>query len=366
MRLALDAAREVKGTTLPNPAVGAVIVKRGRVIGSGATSPCGGPHAERHALAAAGCAARGADMYVTLEPCCHFGRTPPCTDAIIAAGISRVFVALRDPDSRVSGKGMAQLRRRGVVVSCGCMRKEAALLNEDFIYAVTNNRAFITLKLALTLDGYIADADGHSKWITSAEQRKEVHALRGMHAAVAVGRGTLEADDPHLDVRYGRKRRPVRIVFTSSDTVSPGSFFYTHAHQTRSIVVVRGKGDRHSMIDAASGIEYWFTGESDAHKSMEVFTRMAAAAEIVSVFVEGGATVGAAFLEAGLVNRLHLFYGNKILGGGRPGIMLGRGLPIDKCINLRECAVRVIGGGVCLSGIPGPSPLLTTAVHGKK
>ena len=352
MRMALECAQSVKGITIPNPAVGAVIVKNDRVIATGATSRCGGPHAEKVALGKAGEQSRGATMYVTLEPCCHFGRTPPCTEAVISAGIHRVVTAIRDPNPLVAGKGIARLRRHGIAVSVGCMSRDAARLNEDFIYSITTLRAFVTLKLALTLDGYIADSAGNSKWITAPAQRRAVHELRRRHAAVAVGRGTLVADDPRLDVRYGKRVRPARIIFSSTEEIDRVSYFYKTALTNRSIVVVRGKTEQRIMFDAETGLEYWFTGERDRHDSMDVFTRMAHNADLTSIFVEGGATVARALLEAQLVNRLYLFYGNKILGGGMAGIRLGKGLPVDACITLADQEISLFEGGMAVTGIP--------------
>lgn len=352
MNNALEQAAEVKGATMPNPAVGAVIVRDGTVIGEGATSPWGGPHAEKVALKKAGADAKGATLYVTLEPCCHFGKTPPCTDAIISAGIIKVIIAHRDPNPLVAGKGIRQLRNAGIEVAIGLLGKAAKQLNEDFCHSITTRKAFITLKLALTLDGYIADINGNSKWITSPGLRHIVHDLRRKHGAIAVGSGTLLADDPRLTVRTGKKASPVRIIFSSKKEIPTDSFFYQNAKKTRSIIVVRKRGSRRIVQDAASGIEYWFTGTADPVESMRRFTETAFSENINSIFVEGGGTVAATLLNAKVVNRLYLFYGNQILGAGMPGIPLQSGLAITEGITLKERKSFCVGDDIYLTGIP--------------
>jgi diaminohydroxyphosphoribosylaminopyrimidine deaminase/5-amino-6-(5-phosphoribosylamino)uracil reductase len=201
MRAALQIAARGLGNTWPNPSVGCVLVKEGVVIARGWTQPGGRPHAEAEALARAGEAARGATAYVTLEPCSHHGRTPPCCEALIRAGVSRVVVALRDPDSRVDGRGLARLRAAGITVEEGLMGAEAAALTAGFIRRVTRGLPIVTLKLASTLDGRIATASGESRWITGEGARRAVHALRARHDAVMIGSGTAIADDPELNCR---------------------------------------------------------------------------------------------------------------------------------------------------------------------
>ena len=352
MKSALALAERVKGLTHPNPAVGAVVVKNGVTVGKGATAPWGGPHAEKTALAAAGLSARNATLYVTLEPCCHFGRTAPCTDAVIAAGCKRVIVAVRDPNPLVAGKGIAQLRRHGIEVSTGLLRHEATALNEDFFWAVTRKRAFITLKMAFSLDGRIADTRGASKWITSPALRSVVHHLRAHHTAIAVGKGTLLADNPKLTVRKGSGKDPVRIIFSSGTGLPRESYFYRHAGDCRSIVVIRKKARRHITVSRRHGIEYWYTGSEDPVGSMSAFTEMAFENHLTSVFIEGGQRIASVLLEAGLVNRLYLFYGNRLFGDGRDGILFNRGLPVEQCISLKNRQTFIIGNELYLTGIP--------------
>ncbi|MBN2188930.1 MAG: bifunctional diaminohydroxyphosphoribosylaminopyrimidine deaminase/5-amino-6-(5-phosphoribosylamino)uracil reductase RibD [Chitinispirillaceae bacterium] len=352
MAQAVELAWAVKGKTFPNPAVGAVVVSRGRIAGEGATRAAGGPHAERVALKKAGERAAGATLYVTLEPCCHFGHTPPCTEAIITAKIRRVVAASADPNPLVSGKGFAKLRAAGITVEIGLLRDEAAAVNEDFFHAIIKKRAWITLKLACTLDGRIADGQGVSRWITGKEAREFGHELRRTHAAVAVGRATLERDDPRLTVRHMKGYSPARIVFTADPKIPRKSFFYRHANEARSIVVVSGRGARRIVRDSRSGLEFWFTGEKNPHAHLLAFASMAFKNDITSVLVEGGRKLASSFLESGLVKRVYLFYGNKILGRGKEGILFTKGLPLSRCLRLKKREVLLFGDTFGITGIP--------------
>jgi diaminohydroxyphosphoribosylaminopyrimidine deaminase/5-amino-6-(5-phosphoribosylamino)uracil reductase len=356
MAQALELAWAAKGKTFPNPAVGAVIVAKGTIVGTGATEICGGPHAEKVALRQAGKRAAGATLYVTLEPCRHFGRTPPCTDAIIGAGIKRVVAAATDPNPFVNGRGLSKLRAAGISVDAGLLREEAVAVNEDFFWAIrkkrAQRRAWITLKLACTLDGRIADEQGGSPWITGSGARKFGHELRRRHAAVAVGRTTLERDDPRLTVRHVKGFSPARIVFTSHAKTPARTYFYQHAKEARSIVVVSGKGQKKIVRDSRSGIEYWYTGKNDTLAHLNVFTKMAFENDITSVLVEGGQKLASSFLESRLVNRVYLFYGNKIVGRGKEGILFSRGLPVNKCISLKQRGIFLLGDTFGITGIP--------------
>ncbi|HEX3019522.1 MAG TPA: bifunctional diaminohydroxyphosphoribosylaminopyrimidine deaminase/5-amino-6-(5-phosphoribosylamino)uracil reductase RibD [Chitinispirillaceae bacterium] len=350
MQMALELAREAKGRTFPNPAVGAVIVSQGEIVGKGATQFYGGPHAEKVALAMAKENARGAILYVTLEPCCHFGKTSPCTDAIIKSGISKVIFSVRDPNPLVSGMGAAQLLQNGIEVSEGLLQQQATELNEDFFWSIQKKQAWITLKLALTLDGKIADNEGNSKWITGAASREYVHELRRCHAAIAVGIGTLETDNPQLTVRHKQGYFPARIVFSSSNKVIEQSYFFKHYADARSVVVINGGNN--CEIKKEDGIEYWYTGQSDKGLGLQRFVKMAYEQHLTSIFVEGGQRIASQFLQAGLVNRLYLFYGSKILGDGKNGISFSRGLPIDECISLKSIKQQVFDEDFLISGIP--------------
>lgn len=351
MRTALALADKVKGTTVPNPAVGAVVVADGSVVGSGATAPAGGPHAEKTALRKAGACARGATLYVTLEPCCHHGRTPPCVETIVRSGVRRVVAASRDPNPLVCGKGFGLLRKHGVEVNVGLLRAEATAINEDFFWSIRHGRTWVSLKLAMTLDGRIADSRGKSKWISGERSRAFVHDLRRRHAGIAVGRGTLLADDPLLTVRHVEGVSPARFVFSSTDSIPPSSRFVRTARQVRSIVVVGG-GKVRTKTKRTDGVEVWATGEKSRAGRLGVALEMAFDEGIPSMFVEGGRELAAGFLECRMVNRLFLFYGNKILGNGQCGLELPPGLAVDRPLKLRDIAYRQLGEDMLVSGLP--------------
>lgn len=351
MSQALDLAWSVKGKTFPNPAVGAVVVAKGLVVGRGATRHAGGDHAEKVAIKKAGMRGRGATLYVTLEPCCHFGRTPPCTDAIIKAGIKRVVVATGDPNPLVAGKGIAQLKAAGIVVDRGVLGDRAKIITEEFAWAITRRRAWITLKLALTLDGCIADAKGDSRWITGEQARLFAHEVRRCHAAVAVGANTLAADNPRLTVRHKKGFAPARILFSSRGKIPEDSYFVKHAKEARSIVVVNGRGEGIERDDT-TGIEYWYTGKGAPAAGLKVFTRMAFENDLTSVLVEGGGKLASAFLEHGLVNRVYVLYGNKLFGKGLAGFRFSRGLPVNRCIRLKDFSAFPLGDTIGVTGKP--------------
>jgi diaminohydroxyphosphoribosylaminopyrimidine deaminase / 5-amino-6-(5-phosphoribosylamino)uracil reductase len=355
MSMALAVADGVKGCTFPNPSVGAVIVKNNRIVGTGGTSECGGPHAEINALRNAGAQARGATLYVTLEPCCHHGRTGPCTEAIIKAGIRRVCVSVKDPNPLVKGKGIRQLRRSGIQVTAGVREKEAARINEDFFFWITRRRPWVSVKLAMTLDGRIADMHGDSKWITSVDSRRFDHGLRARHAGIAVGRATLEKDNPRLTVRYSQGADPTRFVFSSAVRVRPGCHFVKYARRPRrgtdrSVLVVAG-GVR-SKQTRADGLDVWHTGESDRIRNLRAFCDMAYEEDISSILVEGGSKLASSFIEGRIANRLYLWYGNKIFGDGIPGIQFSRGLAVGKSLSLDEIEFKQFGPDAMITGLP--------------
>jgi len=349
MQRALAIADAAKGTTFPNPAVGAVIVKNGEIVGQGGTARCGGPHAEIRALRRAGDAARGAILYVTLEPCCHQGRTPPCTDAIIDAGIKEVVSAVKDPNPLVGGKGLHALARAGIQTRCGVCKEAAQRLNEDFFWSIKRHRAWVSLKLALTWDGRIADSHGDSRWITNEQARALAHDCRRCHAGIAIGRRTLVKDDPKLTVRHVKGTSPVRFVLTSRAALPRAGRLFAADDGVRSIVVIAGgKKPEKRRFGAA---ERWDTGSADPVQSVKSFLRMAYDDGIPSVLFEGGARTASILLENGLVNRLYLFYGNRILGDGLSGIQFVRGLPIAKPLTLGAAEITVCGDNVMVTGI---------------
>jgi diaminohydroxyphosphoribosylaminopyrimidine deaminase / 5-amino-6-(5-phosphoribosylamino)uracil reductase len=324
MRAALALAQRGLGTTWPNPSVGCVIVRDGRVIGRGVTQPGGRPHAERVALAMAGEAARGATAYVALEPCCHTGRSPPCTDALIEDGIKRVVVAMGDPDPRVDGQGLAQLRAAGVEVESGVLQAEADELLLGFRTRITLGRPMVTLKLATTLDGKIATAKGESQWITGVPARKMAHALRGRHDAVMVGVGTVLADNPELTCRIdGFRPTPVVRVIADSHLRSP---LTTRLVQTAAEVptwfLQRADTDplrRQAFSEA--GVTLIDVAPGPLGLDLKAALQALGAAGLTRVLAEGGAQLAAALLRDGLVDRIAWFHAPGIIGGdGWPSV----------------------------------------------
>jgi diaminohydroxyphosphoribosylaminopyrimidine deaminase/5-amino-6-(5-phosphoribosylamino)uracil reductase len=321
---ALALAARGLGNTWPNPAVGCVIVKHGRVLGRGWTQPGGRPHAEPVALAQAGAAAQGATAYVTLEPCAHHGRTPPCAEALVAAGVARVVTALTDPDPRVAGRGHTILRAAGIEVTEGIRHSEAAALNAGFFKRVTRGLPFVTVKLAATLDGRIATATGESRWITGPAARRSVHALRMRHDAVMVGSATAIADDPDLTVRdMGAPRQPVRVVLDRLLRHSPDSRLGRTAREVP-VWMVHGPDAPHAARAAwaATGTELIETAATPQILDLDAALRALAARGLTRILSETGGTLAAALIRAGLADELMLYQGGLLIGAeGRP--MLG-------------------------------------------
>jgi diaminohydroxyphosphoribosylaminopyrimidine deaminase/5-amino-6-(5-phosphoribosylamino)uracil reductase len=325
MRLAISLGQRGLGRVWPNPAVGCVIVKGTRVLGRGWTQDGGRPHAETMALAQAGAAARGATAYVSLEPCAHHGATPPCAEALVAAGVARVVTALEDPDPRVAGKGHAILRVGGIEVATGVLEAEARRAQAGFLSRVTQGRPLLTLKLAMSLDGRIATASGESKWITGPESRRLVHAMRARHDAVLVGAGTARADDPELTVRgLGVARQPVRVVASRGlelpvesrlgQTARDVPVWLLHGPEAEPSRRAAWEATGARLLEVPPGEEVQGLDPSAMLSALgrEGFTR---------VFCEGGGRLAAALLGAGLVDRLALFTGGLALGAeGRPGL----------------------------------------------
>lgn len=323
MSLALGLARRGLGNVWPNPAVGCVIVREGLIVGRGWTQPGGRPHAEVRALAQAGAAARGAVVYVTLEPCAHHGKTPPCSEALIAAGVARVVSAMEDPDPRVSGGGHEKLRAAGIAVETGCLEAEARALQAGFLSRITRNRPWLALKLASSFDGRIATATGESQWITGPEARARVHAMRAEFDAVMVGGGTARADDPLLTVRnFTPLRAPVRVIV--SETLDLPSARLAGSLDQAPLWLMHGPRAPREARDYWSelGAEL-FDLPALAGGGLDPFAVMEAlgARGLTRVFCEGGGQFAAALATAGLVDELIGFTAGVLLGSdGRAGI----------------------------------------------
>jgi diaminohydroxyphosphoribosylaminopyrimidine deaminase/5-amino-6-(5-phosphoribosylamino)uracil reductase len=311
--------------------VGCVVVQAGRVVGRGWTRPGGRPHAETEALKAAGPAARGATVYVTLEPCCHWGRTPPCTDALIAAGVARVVIALRDPDPRVDGGGASRLRAAGIAVEEGLLEAEAVALNAGFIKSIRHGLPMVTLKLATTLDGRIATAAKESKWITGEEARRAAHALRARHDAILVGSGTVLDDDPDLTCRLpgGVPVPAPRVVADARLRTPPGARLVRTAREVPTILAtVPGHPEAALAPLREAGVELLEMPAGPGGLSMRAILQALAERGITRLLAEGGSGIAAALLREGLVDRLAWFHA--------PGVMGGDGIPAAYALPLAE------------------------------
>ena len=320
MALALQLGRRGMGRVWPNPAVGCVIVTHGRIVGRGWTQDGGRPHAETVALAQAGEDARGATVYVTLEPCAHHGKTPPCAEALIAAGVARVVVALGDPDGRVAGRGIAMLEQAGIAVETGLLADQARADHAGFLSRITAARPFVTLKLAGTLDGRIATASGESQWITGPEARRAVHMMRARHDAVLVGAGTLRADDPALSVRgLGITRQPVRIVVSRAVKLPLTSQLAQTARQSPVWICHGAEADVADWL--ALGAVSLPCAVRAGQVEPEAMMQALASAGITRVFCEGGGMLAASLLGAGLVDDLVVMTAGCAIGAeGTPAL----------------------------------------------
>lgn len=328
MRRALALARKGSGRTSPNPAVGAVVARDGVIAGEGWHRKAGTPHAEIHALQQAGAAARGGDLYVTLEPCAHFGKTPPCADAVIAAGVARVFIGMIDPNPLVSGRGVAKLRSAGIEVVTGINEADCREINLPFIKQVTTGLPFVTMKSAMTLDGKTAALFGDSKWITSEASRKLVHRLRAAADAVMTGSGTLLTDDPQLTVRMAHGKNPLRIVVDSSLKIPVNSRIMAEAHKIPVIIAaIRGDEEKVRAL-TAKGAEVLFCSGKDGAVELPDLMRKLGARGIQSILLEGGERLCGEMLRNRLIDRFLFFYAPKLLGGEGKGLFAGVGAPL--------------------------------------
>lgn len=322
MLRAIELAKQGIGYTNPNPMVGAVIVKDGRVIGEGYHHKCGELHAERNAFASLTESAKGADLYVTLEPCCHFGRTAPCTDAIIEHKIARVFIGSRDPNPKVSGKGVKILREHGIEVVEDVCKEECDEINPVFFHYITQKRPYIVMKYAMTLDGKIATRTGKSKWITGETARKHVHHLRATYSAILCGIGTVLADDPMLNARIPGAHQPVRIVLDSCLRIPVTSKLVKSASQQETIIVCSQMTSNKAVLENL-GCEVLCLPGKDGKVDLHALVEELGKRQIDSVFVEGGGEIHDAFRMAGLVDHVCCYLAPKIFGGAQAKTPVG-------------------------------------------
>lgn len=315
MRMALELAQKGCGRVNPNPMVGAVIVKGGRIIGQGYHQQYGGLHAERNALASCSESPQDAELFVTLEPCCHWGKTPPCTDAILESGIQRVVVGSADPNPLVAGKGVRILRKHGIAVTENILREECDCLNEVFLYFIQRKVPFVVLKYAMTMDGKIAVASGLSKWITGEEARRRVHQDRDRYAAILVGVGTVLADDPQLTCRLPDGRNPVRIICDTHLRTPLTAQVVATAKETRTILATCcAESDRQRPYFDA-GCEVLVLPERDGRVDLRALMQELGRRKLDSVLLEGGAALNWSALQSGIVNKVQAYIAPKLFGG---------------------------------------------------
>ena len=351
MREALRIARNAEGCTSPNPLVGAVIVKDGKIIAEGWHRQAGTPHAEIHALNMAGDLSRGATLYVTLEPCSHFGRTPPCTQAIINAGISRVVAAMSDPNPKVAGHGFELLRAAGIAVEVGLLEAEARRLNEVFLKWITRRLPFVTMKFACTLDGKIATVAGESQWISSEESRRFTHHLRDINDAILVGVGTVLADNPSLTTRLVEGKNPVRVI-VDSNARTPLESKVVADKSARTIVAVTANAppDKVRALKLR-GVEVITAGNFE-RVDLTALMHALAEREITSVLVEGGGTIHFSMLRARLVDKVLAFIAPKLIGGSRAlSAVGGEGFAkLSDAVELNDITTTTLGADILISG----------------
>jgi len=347
MKRALQLARKGIGRTAPNPAVGCVVVKDGVIVGEGWHKKAGTPHAEVHALSQAGELARGADLYVTLEPCSHFGKTPPCADAVVAAGLSRVFVGMVDPNPLVSGRGVAKLQNSGIEVASGLLEIECRQLNLPFIKQVTTGLPFVTMKSAMTLDGKTAALSGDSRWITSESSRKLVHRLRAGVDAVMTGSGTLLADDPQLTVRMARGRSPLRIVVDSTLQTPVNCRLMSEAAKVPVLIATLSSDPEKVAALISKGAEVLICREKGGGVDLVDLMARLGKRGIQSILLEGGERLCGEMLRQRLVDRFLFFFAPKVLGGEGKGLFAGIGAALMKdSLPLAINKVSRVGGDI--------------------
>jgi len=363
MKEALRLARRGAGRVSPNPLVGAVIVKNNTVIARGYHECYGGPHAEINALRHARGNAKGATLYINLEPCCHYGKTPPCTDALVASGIAKVFVGMVDPNPVVSGQGIKKLQQAGIEVEVGLLEDQCRQLNEVFIKYITKKVPFVTLKAAMTLDGNIATVTGDSKWISCEASRKLVHILRSQSDAVMVGSGTVLADDPLLTVRLEKKslKNPLRVIVDGKLRIPLTSKILQPNLAEGTIIVTapsRASSPKANQI-AETGARILSASLKNGQINLRALMKKLGAMGIASLLLEGGSELNAAALAEGIVDKIIFFYAPKIIGGrnavrvvGGSGIAALRNALLVRDLNLRRVGSDVVMTGYLASSDP--------------
>lgn len=349
MRRALELAERGRGRTSPNPMVGALLVKEGRIVGEGFHERASEPHAEVNALSATGPEASGATLYVTLEPCAHHGRTPPCVEAVLDAGVAGVVVGMRDVNPAVAGRGVGRLAEAGVQVEEGVLEEECRRLNEAYVTWVVERRPFVLLKAAASLDGKIATYRGESRWLSSEASRRRVHALRNEVDAVMVGAETVVRDDPELTVRLieGDVRHPLRVVVDSALRIPPTSRVLAERPEAQTLVATTNKAplERREVVEGL-GSEVLVLPERNGRVDLAALMEKLAEREVVSLLLEGGGELNAAMLEAGLVDKVLVVVTPRLIGGREaPTVLDGLGAgSLEEAWGLTDLHVEEVGG----------------------
>lgn len=354
MKRALSLARKGLGKTSPNPAVGCVIVRDGIIVGEGWHKKAGTPHAEVHALAMAGTAAHGSDVYVTLEPCCHYGKTPPCCDALIAAGVRRVVAGMVDPFLQVAGKGLQRLRQAGIRVEAGLLEDQCRDLNKGFIKSVTTGMPYLIYKTAMTLDGNIATVTGHSRWVTGEDSRRLVHRLRSLCDAVMVGVDTIISDNPQLTVRHIKGRNPVRVI-VDTRLRTPESVNVLNGAATSKTIIATCESDTviHQRYQA-QGAVILVCREYDGRVEMRDLLHKLTGLGIQTVLLEGGSRLAGDLLQHGLIDECIFFYAPKVVGNGFAPFAIQGIATMDEAVRLSVQRVGMSGADVVVYARPEP------------
>lgn len=355
MKLAIAQARKAIGRVSPNPMVGAVVVKRGEIVSLGYHHQAGSPHAEINALKQAGKKAKNADLYINLEPCCHYGRTPPCVDAIIDSGIKRVIVGIEDPNPLVSGKGIAKLRAAGIITHTGVLQEACRQLNEIYIKYITRKVPFVVLKIASSLDGKIATRRGDSKGITSPASIQRVHQLRDQLDGIMVGIGTVRADNPLLTTRLKGKvgKDPIRVIVDSRLRISPRArVFNSNSKAGVILATCVGVSSRKKEQLEKLGANIISVNSSNGMVDLRKLMRALGKLQITSLLIEGGSGIATSALRAGVVDKILFFYAPKILGGQSAyGITAGKGVEyVRQSLHVQDVNARKCGDDILVEG----------------
>jgi len=352
MRLAINLAKKGEGLTSPNPAVGAVLVKDGRIVGKGYHKRAGLPHAEVNALNVSGGRSRSATLYVTLEPCDHYGRTPPCTDAIIESGVKKVVIAMKDPNPINNGRGIRKLNRCGIATSVGILKSEAEAINAPYIKFIRKGLPYVTVKVAESLDGKIATRTGDSRWITSEDARRYVHELRGGVDAVMVGVNTVIRDDPLLISKTVGARQPIRIIADSRLRTPLKARVFSNAHISPLLIATTSRSSRKGAYERKGAQVLIVKSQKGGRINLKELMKALARRGIVRILVEGGGSLTAGLIEGKLVDKMLFFIAPKIIGG-RNAVTSVEGSGIKKmreALSLKNLKIRRFAKDILIEG----------------